>query len=658
MRPSCLPALLFATTLLSAGTLAMAGDVDSTFARALEAARDGDMDRLDRLEEELGPRHPLQGYLDFHRLRERLPGAPPDAVRTFAEQYRDTPLARSMERLALSRYASAGRHEALLALRDTPPYHGELRCHWWHARENEKPGAAMSFAHEYWQAGHSRPAACDPLFDAAREQGIIDDDAVWSRMRKAFRAGNPGLVRYLARELEDETLQEAGDWLLRLYHRPQRLADLPEAIARPRREELIADGLYRLANVDTRAALESFLDAQPGTALPESDHREIGHRIAWYSTIRGLPDNRDWTDSWVREHGGPGLTEQRARRAVIEQDWETLPEWIAKLPAAQRNTSRWQYWLGRAHQELGDAEAGSDWLEQAARSRSFWGFVAAERLGRPYNLRHDAPEERLGRLEPEAPLIRIAMLREIGEMRLARNEWSRLLRERPHARTRLAAHAHASGWHELAVEAALQAGEHDRLDWRFPAAWRDDFMDVAVESGTDPYLLMAIARRESAFYPEAVSPAGALGLMQIMPGTARRITGWLGEAPPDREALMDHRTSIRLGSAYMESLLQRYQGNRLMALAAYNAGHNRVDDWLPDQAVPFDVWIESIPFHETRNYVQAVLAYRVLLAALDRAPRNRVVPPLLARSEWESRYGRQHLADAAGNSAEELASAD
>lgn len=657
-RPPQLPALLLATVLLSASTIAMATERATTFAEALEAARDGDLDRLDRLEAELGPRHPLQGYLDFHRLRKQLPDAEPQAVRAFTETYRDTPLSQSMERLALSRYAGAGRHEAILALRDTPPYRGELRCHWWHAMDQEEPGAAMTFAREYWQAGHSRPDACDPLFDAAREQGIIDDAAVWSRMRKAFRAGNPGLVRYLAAELNDEGLQQAGTWLRRLYHHPQQLVDLPDSLTSSRREELLADGLHQLASVDTKAALEYFLEEHNGGALSDPDYREIGHRIAWYSIIRGLPENRAWADPWIRQHGGPGLTEQRARRAIIEQDWETLPEWIAKLPAAQQDSSRWQYWLGRAHQERGEAESGRERLEQAARSRSFWGFVAAEHLGHPYSLSNGEPKEKLGRMDPEAPLIRIAMLREIGELRLARNEWSRLLRERPGDRTRLAAHAHASGWHELAVEAALQAGKHDRLDWRFPPAWRNDFMDVAMESGTDPYLLMAIARRESAFYPEAVSPAGALGLMQIMPGTARRISGWLGEAPPDREALMNHRTSIRLGSAYMDSLLERYQGNRLMALAAYNAGKHRVDDWLPDEAVPFDVWIESIPFHETRNYVQAVLAYRVLLAALDREPHYRMVPSLLARSEWESGYGRQLLADSTGTGGEELASAE
>lgn len=625
------------------------------FARALEAARDGDLEKLDQLEQQLGNRHPLQGYLDFHRLREALPEAKPERVRAYMEQWQDTPLAGAMERLALRRYATNGNREAMLALRDTAPADETLRCHWWRARLEEDREQALAFAREHWASGHSRADACDPLFDRAREAGIIDDEAILERMALAFRAGNPGLMGWLLRGIEDEAVHRSGDWLRRLYRDPGRISSLPEDLPEEHRRLLVAEALHRMADRDTEAAMNRLRDASgPVAVLDESTQQRLANRVAWFAVIRGQEDDREWMDHQVREYGGPSLREQRARLAVREQDWAALPGWIDELPEGKGDSARWQYWLGRALEATGDEAGGHEAMARAAESRSFWGFTAAERLGQAYALNASgagitsAPDK-------EGGLLRVAMLRELGEYRLARDEWLMLLRNDRDEGMALAAHARARGWYDLVVEASLQAGAVNHLQWRFPPAWRDEFLDHAAESETDPYLLMAIARRESAFYPEAVSPAGALGLMQIMPDTARRISGWLNESAPERRSLMDRDTSIRLGATYLSSLLERYDGNRLLALAAYNAGKRRVENWMPEDPVPFDVWIESIPFHETRNYVQAVLTYRVLLAAMDRPEEARMVPPLLAMSEWRNGYGEQLLRD---EDTRELAAAD
>ncbi len=128
---------------------------------------------------------------------------------------------------------------------------------------------------------------------------------------------------------------------------------------------------------------------------------------------------------------------------------------------------------------------------------------------------------------------------------------------------------------------------------------------------------MTGARRDSAVYPHSRWAVGAQGLMQLMPGTARKVARDAGQAPPG-ERVMDPETNVLLGTRYLAELMQQFNGNRVLALAAYNAGPHRVDDWLADEeeAVPADVWIESIPFYETREYVQAVLTYRVLFQGL------------------------------------------
>jgi soluble lytic murein transglycosylase len=129
---------------------------------------------------------------------------------------------------------------------------------------------------------------------------------------------------------------------------------------------------------------------------------------------------------------------------------------------------------------------------------------------------------------------------------------------------------------------------------------------------------MSIARRESAFFPQARSPVGARGLMQIMPATGKQVARGLGQNHRSSQ-LYEVEHNVLLGSAYYRELLDRYQGNRIFALAAYNAGPHRVDRWKRPgtQALDVEAWVETIPFRETRNYVQAVLSYNVVFNYLQ-----------------------------------------
>ncbi|MCG5541272.1 MULTISPECIES: transglycosylase SLT domain-containing protein [unclassified Halorhodospira] len=612
-------AALFLMLGLSAGTAGPErgcpdADYGERFHEALEAARADDWSRVAELEPCLGDAHPMAAYLDFHRLRSALPEVDPQRVVAYRQRYAGTPLADVLKRVALRRYAEAGDDAAVRRVTDEPPSRLALRCHWWQAHLETRRGEALAFARRTWHAGVSRPSACDGLFEAARGAGVIDDRAVWERMRLAFRNEQAGLMRYLEGLLGGERWLVAAEWLQRLDRNPARIIELDEGLPPRLRRQLTADGLYRLARVDTAAARSYLEQSGDGLAeLPAGERREVFERVAWYSIIRGIPENRGWVDRWLAEQDDTDLLEQRMRRAVIEEQWTDLVYWYTRLPEASARSARWQYWLGRARAELGDpALAGEHWRE-AAGERSFWGFMAAERVGRPYALREVRPEP-----DPPAPdpaLLRVRLLHGVGELRLARDEWRHLLQGREAAEQRaLAAHAYRQGWHELAVVAANRAGAHEALQWRFPHAYRDAFRRAAAETGIESCLLMAVARRESGFHRDAVSPAGARGLMQLLPGTARQMARSNGEPLPDARALNDPELNVRLGAEYMQRLLERFEGNRPKALAAYNAGPSRVAGWLERDGRPLDVWIESIPYYETRRYVQAVLAYRTILA--------------------------------------------
>lgn len=618
------------------------------FGQALEAARDDRWGELNRLEEQLGDNHPLQGYLDFHRLRAQLPDAPPERIRAYQREYAELPIADALGRLALRLYAENDREEAVRRLRDDPPpRRGLLKCQWWSAQLEERRDQALAFAESFWDSGTPRPGACNVLFDEARADGRIGDAETWDRLRRAHRTGSDGLVRHLERALEDPAYREAARTLHSLNATPAAVRELDRPTADdPARtslhQDLIVEGLYALASEDTagaRRALEAIRQADPASA---DGLREPARRIAWYSIVRRVDANRDWVAEELRTLGDPELFELRVRQAVQEQDWQGVLRWAGFLPPERLERPRWQYWLGRARERLGDPGGAYAAYERAAEGRTFWGMAAADRLGRPYTLNRETAAypldtEALGRPFRDPAVTRVRVLYEIGELRLARDEWRTLLERSPKAyRHALAAHAHRKNWPELSVDAARRAGTTERLDWRFPQAYVGEFTASATHHSVDRHLLMAIGRRESSFNRDAHSGSGARGIMQLQPTTARAVSRYNGTPKPSREALFDPETNIALGAAYLARLLERFDGNRLQALAAYNAGPSRVRSWLRDEGVPYDVWVERIPYRETRRYVQAVLTYRVLYEAANGSAHGL---SLMTEEEQRTAYG-------------------
>jgi soluble lytic murein transglycosylase len=290
------------------------------------------------------------------------------------------------------------------------------------------------------------------------------------------------------------------------------------------------------------------------------------------------------------------------------------------LSDAGREDSTWRYWQAVLHERAGERELAQQLLEGLAAERGYYSFLAAERIGRPYSFNNQP----LTALDP-GPLQGMPAVRRIDELRfhekqnLAHSEWYKVLEDAPDAQRKqeLALLASNRGWHRMAIDAAARAEAWDALEVRFPTPYSGIFKQHASTWQVPSTELMAIARRESAFYPQARSPVGARGLMQIMPATGRQVASSLG-APHAGSDLYQVEHNVLLGSAYYRQLLDRFDGNRVFALTAYNAGPHRVARWRnkPGEGLPVEVWIETIPFRETRNYVKAVLSYNVVFQYL------------------------------------------
>jgi soluble lytic murein transglycosylase len=203
----------------------------------------------------------------------------------------------------------------------------------------------------------------------------------------------------------------------------------------------------------------------------------------------------------------------------------------------------------------------------------------------------------------------------IGEKNLARIEWYYGLKTLDTEQIIAAGElARDWGWYNSGIVAMITGNLWDHLNLRFPLAYNDAIAQAAINTQLDKALIFAIARQESAFAEDAQSHAGARGLMQLMPATAKQQAASSGVKNHTTSDLFKPEHNIQLGSEYLGGLLTQFKGNRILATAAYNAGPHRVKQWLGTPVIekPADVWVETIPFKETRQYVQNVLTYSVI----------------------------------------------
>ncbi|WP_248730153.1 MULTISPECIES: transglycosylase SLT domain-containing protein [Halomonadaceae] len=612
---------------------------------ALEAARSQQWSRIDQSAVD---GHILAGYIEYHRLRHQLPHVEPNQVLDFMARHADSPLAEWMRGQAQSQYGQAGRYSDLLAVSDGPPAGGERQCYYYTALHDRDPATAVQGGRDLWLVGHSQSSACDPLFSRLRANGGITADDIWERKMLAWQSGESGLMSFLGRQLGSDW-QGARDAVEVLSRDYAAITRVPTHIGPNGAGSgpLFAAAMHGFTRADTEAALEAWRKIAAHIPIESHHRQEIEHDLAFYSMVRNVTHNLAWVDDVLPRLASGSLLELRVRNALASRDWSGAIGWIEMMPEETRLDSRWQYWLARAKEIQGDSIAANQAYARAAQGRNFFGFAASDRLGQPYSLgleRASFNEEYRSEVAQWPVVQRTHALMRIGEQGLANSEWySAIERANEEQARALADYAQRQGWYAKLVQTTITGRMWDALDWRFPEAYRESFMRWGESTGVDPYLLMGIARRESAYNTEALSPAGARGLMQLMPGTATLLARQLGISDPGPYGVLEPEMNIRLGSTYIRDMIDRYRGNRLAAAAAYNAGPGRVDRWLRDAPEEFDLFVESIPFRETRDYVQAVLAYRVIFESLANGGNTDGIA-MLSAHETNVRYDASLLA--------------
>jgi soluble lytic murein transglycosylase len=561
--------------------------------------------------------YPLYPYLRYRDLSRRLPEFPASEVRDFLQTYSGSPLAGPLRNTWLRRLAEAKRWEDYL--RDAIPNRDPtFECWRRQALLNTgQPEPALRDFATLWLRGASLPTTCDPVIAAWRIQGNPTPDQVWQRFALAMTGGNLELAKGLRAALPAADQPLADAWLA-VADSPQRVLDAARLVAAdPRTAAILNDGLKRWGKRDPVAAAAAFdtLKTRYPAFAPQLNEAERLLAL-WIASdfhptalarLNGLPEAA--VDGPVREW--------RVRVSLRQGDWAAALRGLDQLSPTEQASPRWQYWRGRTLEALGRAEEAQAVYRNLAGQRDYHGFLAADRLNFPYaipSIPLQIPPTELDAVLMDSPgLQRARELYVLGRESEADAEWRRAIQNFDRAAFQQAAQlAHQWAWHPQAIATIARAESWDDLDLRFPLAYRDGVINSASAEMLDPAWAYAIIRQESSFRADARSPAGAVGLMQIMPATGREIAQDLRDATATPD-LARADLNIRYGAHYLQQLLGRLQNNPLLATAAYNAGPNKIAQWLPaHDSMAADVWAETIPYQETRSYVQRVMEYAAI----------------------------------------------
>lgn len=594
----------------------------SLYREAIAALRAGNRQPLLRSRALLAD-YPLYPYLELEDLRRRLATLPTDEVDRFLQRHGDELPALRLRNAWLDALEKRGRWTEFLRYYAADDAALPRRCsHAWALLQTGNTADGDLAMAKLWATPRSLPEQCDAPLAAWMKRGNPTPAQAWQRFEAALLGGQNTFARYLQRFLAAQDQADAA-LFLKIAANPSLLSATQRPAPVTTRQLRMTDfALSRLASRDVRSARAAFERTLHAPGADASLLRNSAARIAHALAADSATEATRWIIALDAEARSETLGEDAVRFALRGSDWDDVLAALDVLPAPLADAQPWQYWSARAGSIRGDARAEARWAS-LARTRGWYGFLAADHLQLPYAMQEqqDAPSESL--LNETAALPGLARSREfahIGATLESRREWLHTIRHLDAGRQVAAAHLAARwDWPQLAIMTLANAQAWDLLGLRFPVTNREAFAIASRREQLDTSWLYAIARQESAFHASARSPAGALGLMQVMPATAR-LTARQGGIPyQGSNDLLDPTRNIRIGSRYMRMMLDRFAQNRILAAAAYNAGPGRIGQWLRRHPgdVESDRFVETIPFRETRQYVQNVLSFAVIYAYLD-----------------------------------------
>ena len=564
----------------------------------------------------------IYDYLVAARLRRDLtlrPGESLDAaVDAFLQAHAGYPVARSLRRDWLVSLGQRRRWDWFLP-RSQDAVDPVLICDRLEGRLSSGDTAGLANAAlAVWTLPQKPLPECDAVFAWLRQNGLLTAALAESRSRAALAADSPHLAREFAADVPVTRRAALLQWSDLLESPKSALTVLATHPSLPVEAEALAAGFDKLAHNEPTAALDLLPRLLARDQLAPDLRTRLRRSAALGAAYDHDPRSMALLDDLPAAAIDSQTQEWRVRSAVWIGDYAKALLWIEQMPTSLFAQPRWRYWRARAVAATMGEEAAAPLLREIAGLRDYYGYLAADRLHQNYSLNaRPSPVDAAAQsaLAAEPGLVRAHELFDCDMSEEATTEWTAAVGGADSAmKVQAALLASHWGWYAEAIATLAQTGEFDDVNLRYPRPYLDTVSEASALARVPPDWILAVMRQESLFRKDAVSRADARGVMQMLPGTASALARRWHISAPAREALFDPAVAIPLGAAYLRELLDRSGGQLALSLAAYNGGPAAVARWLPHSRMDADVWIENIPYNETRGYVQHILEHIIAFA--------------------------------------------
>lgn len=555
--------------------------------------------------------YPLYPYLQYQWLKHHL--SQTELIRHFLARYKGNHYAELLRNQWLTKLAEQQKWSDFIEFyQDNDDKSLQCQFHWAKYQTDDKR-SALKQAQHLWQRAEPSPETCKPLFASLMSSSSLASEAIWQHFINAIKTNQHNEASATLSLLDKDSQIIANKWL-QVHNKPDIIQQAGFFDSKnDKMAALFSYGIERLIKPNLSLAL-SLWDKQKHVFPVEATNKQAIEQhltltLAMRRDSRAFERFKQLTapDAELRTWG--------LRSALFTRNWQGIIQAFEQLSSVQQDIA-WQYWYARALTETGRAEQAKNYYATVAKDRSFYGFLAADAMNQPYQF-NDQPialtDETLENFRQTTDIKALEELLALERHTEAKRYWPQFIKKLTKVQITLAAKlAQRWHWQQTAIVTLTKADYWDDLTLRFPVAYQTEVETNAALQQIDPAVIFGLMRQESMMDSSVVSVVGAKGLMQLMPSTGQHIAQALKENWQSSNDLFNPDLNIKYGSYYYKQLLNQFNGQFALAIAAYNAGPSRVKKWLPNKAMPVDLWIELIPFKETRKYVSSVLTYAMI----------------------------------------------
>lgn len=576
----------------------------------------------------------LAPYADYWLMLLRLDKAENSEVENFLSQYGNFPFAERMRGEWLKKLGK--KQDWQQFFEHYPNYKREdaaVECYALFGKSIAE-GAGADIAaqtRKLWMTTTDLPASCTPLFDEMQKAGALTPDDLWGRLRLALQNGKLPLAKNITTRIAD--FDDKNTKLIDVADQtPKALLEGKATIVKSTRKKPAPQFSLSL---NTRAGSEIGL-----FALDRLARSNLSDAIAMLEQLQNKLSAADRAFAWgriayhaARTHHPQALAyyalaknsaldkEQLAwkvRAALRAQDWDTVEAAVREMQPDQQQEAAWRYWKARALNAKGQTVEANKILGPLSTERHYYGWLAAEDIDTAMSnaqQEYKVSDNEVSAIASQPAIKRALELYKLDMRWEAKAEWVWATRQLDDKQLlAAAAYAMRQEWYDIAIATADNTKQLHDFSLRYPTPYRDLFRQAAESEGVDEAWIYGLARQESRFMHHAKSSVGAAGLMQIMPATAKWVAKRIGMQDYRNDLIHDLTTNVNIGTHYIRYTFELMNGQAVMATAAYNAGPSRAKRWLASEPMEAAVYIESIPFSETRSYVQKVMANALMYA--------------------------------------------